>query len=437
VKSVLYIARHFPPVGGAGVQRTVYMIRYLREAGWAVTVITGAGDGLDRWTPRDDSLSSVLPDDVEVIWLPAPEPAAASSWRGRVERWLGVEPAWDAWWISGACSRATAAPAIDAIVATMSPFASAVAATRLSERLDVPWLADLRDPWALDEMTAYPTAAHRRLHQRRMRHRLGTASAIVMNTPEAAKVARARFPELAPRVVDAIPNGYAPADFSEPAPARSDAALRIVHTGYLHTDLRGVGVLRRMLSVGDVRVDRAARSHVHLLEAITTVAGSTARPIELHLAGVLSAADRAAIPGSVRVHDHGYLHHAESVRLLRSADLLFLPMHDLPDGRRATIVPGKTYEYLASGRPILAAVPAGDARDLLERAVGVSLCDPTDVAAMARIIAVAAASGPVGDVDRERLLRPFRRDHQAARLAEVLDSVIVGRAVAERSAHLV
>ena len=43
--------------------------------------------------------------------------------------------------------------------------------------------------------------------------------------------------------------------------------------------------------------------------------------------------------------------------LISSADLLFLPMHELPEGTSARIVPCKTYEYLASGRPVLAAVP--------------------------------------------------------------------------------
>src|SRR3989442_6389430 len=61
-------------------------------------------------------------------------------------------------------------------------------------------------------------------------------------------------------------------------------------------------------------------------------------------------------------------------------------MQGLPPGRRATIVPGKTYEYLAAGRPILAAVPDGDARDLLERAGGAVLCRPRDVDAMAGLI---------------------------------------------------
>jgi glycosyltransferase involved in cell wall biosynthesis len=82
------------------------------------------------------------------------------------------------------------------------------------------------------------------------------------------------------------------------------------------------------------------------------------------------------------VVDHGYVTHARSVELLRAADLLFLPMHDLPPGVRAGLVPGKTYEYLASGTPILAAVPHGDARDLLLEAGTAAVCDPTDVLAM-------------------------------------------------------
>jgi glycosyltransferase involved in cell wall biosynthesis len=49
-------------------------------------------------------------------------------------------------------------------------------------------------------------------------------------------------------------------------------------------------------------------------------------------------------------------------------------------------VPGKTYEYLGSGRPILAAVPDGDARDILSRVGHAHLCRPDDVDAMVGII---------------------------------------------------
>jgi len=163
-----------------------------------------------------------------------------------------------------------------------------------------------------------------------------------------------------------------------------------------------------------------------LLGARPELAGS----VELHLAGVLSPPDRAVIENELRrpeiVKTPGYLTHAETVGLLRSADLLFLPMHGLPPGRRARIVPGKTYEYLAAQRPILAAVPDGDARDLLERA-GALLCRPTDVDGLTAALSeqldragssVSAAVGPRAFLER------FERRNLTRELAGVFDDAV-------------
>ena len=49
------------------------------------------------------------------------------------------------------------AEGIGLVYASMSPYESADAAARLARRLGVPWVADLRDPWALDEMLVFPT----------------------------------------------------------------------------------------------------------------------------------------------------------------------------------------------------------------------------------------------------------------------------------------
>ena len=204
-------------------------------------------------------------------------------------------------------------------------------------------------------------------------HRVLTASdGIVINTPEATTRIVGAFPDLAERPVATIPNGYSSDDFVGEQPARDDV-FRIAHTGYLHTELgqenRRLRFLHSALGgmLGDV--DILTRSHVYLLRAVEELLEEERglEPIEIHLAGVATPADREAAGGSKLVHFHGYVPHTESVQLLRSADLLFLPMHNLTEGRRVGIIPGKTYEYLAAERPILAAVPAGDARDLSAR----------------------------------------------------------------------
>jgi glycosyltransferase involved in cell wall biosynthesis len=123
---------------------------------------------------------------------------------------------------------------------------------------------------------------------------------------------------------------------------------------------------------------------------------------------------------------HGYLPHTESIALVRSANLLFLPMQNLAPGRRSSTVPGKTYEYIASGRPILAAVPDGDARDILEAVGTARFCSPGDSAQIAHEIseeidlwlAGVAPADPAPDV-----LARFERRYLTSELAGVLEAV--------------
>jgi glycosyltransferase involved in cell wall biosynthesis len=433
VKRVLFLAYYFPPAGGAGVQRSVKFARYLPELGYEPVVVTGSGETGGRWTPRDESLADELPGEVEVRRVPGPEPAGSGGWRGRGERWLWLTPPFTRWWTPGAVRSSLAPrPAVELVYASMSPFQTAEAAERVARALGVPWVADLRDPWALDEMWVYPTRLHRHRDLARMERGLSSAAAIVMNTPEAARRILDRFPGLERTPVTVIPNGFDAADFEGDVPARADGAFRIVHTGYLHTELgathRRANALRRLLGGTQLEVDILTRSHVYLLGGLEQLArddAALASSVELHLAGVLSAGDIASTASSA-VHLHGYLSHADTIALMRSSDLLFLPMHNLPDGARAGIVPGKTYEYLAAGRPILGAVPDGDARDLLTAAGNALLCRPDDSAGMARLIAAELgrrrAGAPPAPPDPQVVAR-YERRRLTAELAQVFDQV--------------
>jgi hypothetical protein len=49
---VLMLARHFPPIGGAGVHRTIGSVRHLPAHGHQPVVVTGAAEHRDRLEVR-------------------------------------------------------------------------------------------------------------------------------------------------------------------------------------------------------------------------------------------------------------------------------------------------------------------------------------------------------------------------------------------------
>jgi hypothetical protein len=432
---ILLLAYHFPPMGGAGAQRAIKLVRRLAELGFEPVVVTREGTPDERYNPRDEGLARDVPAGVEIHRVPGPEPEIAhgNGWSSRVERLVGRVDARARWWASGAeLAAAGIGGRFDLVHAFLEPYETATAAAAIARRLDIPWVADLQDPWALDEVRVQITRLHLRQDRARMRRGLRSASAIVMNTAEAAAAILTELPELRDRPVAAIPNGFDERDWSEAPPQRAERAFRIVHTGTLHTAIglahRRSARAHRVLGGRIASLDMLTRSHVFLLEAID--ASIAERPelaerIELHLAGLMSDADLAAVAGRPYVRRHGFLSHRDTVGLIRSADLLFLPMHDLAAGTRARIVPCKTYEYLASERPLLAAVPDGDARDLLARLPGVHLCRPADVEAMrTAITAEIEARGTDHGTGRRGLLARYERDALAGELIQLFEQVL-------------
>jgi glycosyltransferase involved in cell wall biosynthesis len=319
----------------------------------------------------------------------------------------------------------------------MSPFSTAEFAAHVAKRSRVPWIADLRDPWALDEMQIYPSGIHRAMERNRMERLLGGADGIVMNTPDATAALLEAFPSFKHKRIATITNGYDAADFADPVALRQDDKFRIVHTGYLHTEM-GLQMQKRrhayeLLGGMERGLNISTRSHLILIKAIERWAAQQPKvldDVELIFAGVATSQDKSVAEGSPIsgcVRFAGYLSHHESVQLVRTADLLFLPMHNLPAGRRSRIVPGKAYEYMASERPILAAVPDGDARDFLEKSGTALLCRPDDVDGMLRQLEQAytnwKSDAPTMMPNRE-FVQTFERSRLTKRLADFFTEVL-------------
>ena len=434
---VLFLAWYFPPIGGAGVQRSLNFTRYLPDHGIQPVVLAGPAALNSRWAPDDQSLAAQVPDELVVI---RPDGVPCPGIRDRaLHRLSGEITALTRFWTSFVLEYGTAAAArhgARAIVVTLGPYECLAGALALGERTGLPVIADLRDPWALDEMRSYGHRLQQFSDVRRMRRQLERCALVVMNTPEAERQLGAFLRRLPRHGITCITNGYDHADFESRAPDQgADEKFHVVHTGYLHTDSaieseRSSSMWRLILGGRRHNVDLWGRTHRYLLRALDRLAGQApelAARVKLNLHGVLSESDAAEIANSKQrdqVTTFGYCPHTETVQTMRRADLLFLPMQGLPAGRSATIVPGKTYEYLASGRPILAAVPAGDARDFVTAAGAGTVVDPDDTEAMATALHAFVAAGRAVDRELGPAVRRFERRVLTGRLADAIGRVL-------------
>jgi len=424
-KRVAIVAYYFPPIGGAGTQRAAKLCRYLGEFGWTPTVACAdpSGDGSNRGVAArhldQNMTSSDIPTDLEVHRIDADDQEV---WIDRAREHLK------------ALIRDSR---LDAILVTMSPFWLGEIVRECGPRLPV--VADLRDPWALDGVPTYRHWFQWKRDLRAMGQTLSAASHVVMNTPEARAVALKTFGNLDPERVHAIPNGFDRADFehAKPIPRPEGTRFALVHTGTFLTKqaVRRTGLAARLKQRFHYRpepIRPIGRSVGPVLEAIDLVRREKPALMEgfrfVHV-GNLDQATKSwidASPSRDLVESAGYLPHDESVGRLLGADALFLHLHGLPPGHRSRIVPGKTYEYLASGRPILGALPEGDSRDLLASRERCVLADPCEPSSIARALEQLIENGseltqsPLSDPE----LGPYDRREIARRMASVLDACV-------------
>jgi glycosyltransferase involved in cell wall biosynthesis len=453
-RSVLFLSYLFPPRGGAGVQRSLKFAKYLPQYHWRPLIVANGGIAEDKVTRiQDPTLLRDLPGDTVVRYtsLTDRERRRYHGGPARVRRRLAATDPMG-WWVEPAVRTAldlAREHKPEAIFVTMSPFTAAEAGIRLKEILKLPLILDLRDPWALDETKIYPTRLHARWDWTAMRRALSAADLVIMNTPESAKAAVEAFPLPPTTRVVSLTNGFDADDFTRASTANVQPAprdvLRIVHTGMFHSELAQIRdrLFRRQGFVDRIKHPRRminlwSRTPRYLLQAIECLVQQRKVPasnIELVLVGELTDGDKALVErspvrGMVKVF--GYRTHEESVAWVKSADVLFLPLHTPLDGGPALIVPGKTYEYLGSGRPILAMGAPGDMRNFIREArAGFSIGGDDVAGAEAALEKLYRAK-----LEGRRLVEPeqamvarFQRRELSRRLAAELEETVRVRAV--------
>lgn len=392
MKHLLLACYFYPPDGGAGTQRPLSIARHAGACGWRVTILTRDGSHeRSMWDPEDASLQAQF-EHVREIRVPVPEGSKSS------EMIAGAAGEEDPWLV--ACTREVVqlnqSDPIDHVLITMPPYGMAPLAGMVRQACpQTPVSIDLRDPWAFDGAFAYARKSLWRQNMAAMRSTLNEVDGVIVNTPEVLSRIKQSFTELDTNRLEYVTNGFEPDLFDSPMPTQPDAyqpgCLHLVHVGTLHSmdvmRYRGlIGWLRKLKNYRAEPVDVLGRTAVPIMRAIGQLNHARYPGVEklrLILVGMKDEATEQLAKQSGCTHQivmTGYKAHDQAVAWQRWADCLFLPLHGLPDGHRSLIVPGKTYEYLASGRPILGALPQGDARAFLKQSGRAWLASPCDVA---------------------------------------------------------
>lgn len=417
MKRVLFIAYLFPPIANSGTQRPLKFTKYLAQHGWEPTVLTAARFDDQR---VDEGLLAEMPRGLRVVRVPMVNEAIdgaitslgchtrlacrlGGAIRWRMQARFRMPDLYALWrpTATRAALRLHRARPFDAIYATGFPWTSLLVGRDAARATGLPLVADFRDPWSSEDLfrDGRPPRDRERALERSV---IEQAAAIISVSDTLTRQLTALYPDVNELKFHTIANGFDPADLEGPSAAAPREKFRIAFAGVWKAGYNPSPLY-------DV-IEWIARSHPALLEGVEVVAAG------------FEPGEAARRHLNKWIKEVGVLPHREAVALMHSADVLFMTNGD--GVRQQLAVPGKLYEYLATGRPVIALTdPDGDAGRLL-RLVGGGVAVPTDdpgalLEAITAVCRDRALQAPPRNLDA---LSAYSRPNLAGRLASLLDA---------------
>lgn len=410
MKTVVLTAFQFPPlVGTSGVQRTLRFVQHLPAFGWRPVVLTvhrGIHRNIDRTT------EDALPPQCHVVRAPCLDTSRHLAIGGRYLSALALPDRWTSWrWFAPFKLGEILQGGRPSVVWSTYPIATAHhVGQALAQRLGVPWVADFRDPMAQDGYPADPL--RHRAFVKTEKLAMARARKLVFVAPSALAMYRERYPEVPAERFELIENGYDEAAFdgldATAPPPPAGRPLVLLHSGIVYPQERdpvplfeALGRLRRAgtLTADDLVLRFRAPVHADLIR-------DTARE--------QGVADCIEILPQVS--------YGEALAEMMAVDALLV----LQSRSCNEQIPAKAYEYLRTGRPIVALTdPSGDTGRLLEtmQARWVAPLESADaIAALLPEVVAGLRRGEAPVVPRDAVARYSRRA-LTQRLAALLDDI--------------
>ncbi|MBC8315292.1 MAG: glycosyltransferase family 4 protein [Bacteroidetes bacterium] len=374
MKTALIITYYWPPSGGAGVQRWLKFVKYLRQCDWEPILYIPENP---EYPEVDHSLEGDIPDNLTILKQPIWEPYDAyKRFIGRkkdekinaaflsekkqnpllekISVWTRGNffiPDARKYWIKPSIkylNQYLTEHPVDAIISTGPPHSMHLIAMQVSGKHQIPWLADFRDPWTnIDfykdlKLTTCSDKKHRKLEKNVLKN----ASAVTVISNSMAD----DFNHIYPRKYDVITNGYDPEDIPAESPPELDKKFSIAHIGTLVSTRNPKTLWITLKKLISSQPDMANDLQIKLVGKIDhTVTNS------LEKYGLTPFVKR--IP---------YMSHDEVMICQRQSQVLLLIINNTPNA--GMILTGKFFEYMAARRPILCiGPPDGDAAKILQQ----------------------------------------------------------------------
>ena len=429
-KKVLIITYYWPPSGGSGVQRWLKFAKYLPQFGWTPYVLTPENPS---FTIKDESLVKDIPIGVTVTKLPIWEPYDLFFW---FSGWLGKKEMKQSdfvptgkkspfqklsTWIRGNFFIPDARvcwvkPAsrfletfiknqdIQTVITTGPPHSMHLIGLRLKKNNPwLKWIADFRDPWSewdlLDALSL--SSGSRKKHKKLECQVLIAADKVITIAPYHVQ----RLESLSGRKVDLITNGFDEDDFRGINKIKT-ARFTIRHVGIVDELRDPRPVMEALLELCSADADFAGHVGVEFIGNVNSAFKEYVTSIPA-LNAFTSFVD--------------YLPHQQLLRLYGETDLqlLILAHTAIAPGN----LPGKFFEYLASGNPILALGPVqGDAGDVLRQTQAGEIFERSDKEGIKSGLITFYSNWKNRVEANQRNITSLSRSNLTAKLVSILES---------------
>jgi len=346
-RNLLLIAYYFPPLGGSGSLRPMKLAKYLPAYNWHPIVLTVRNP--DWYYALDPGLIDELPPSVVIkkclmfksSWVYRMlNPLRFSSVDKFIRRFI-LHPDEQIGWVPFAMASAkklVREKNIKVIYSTSGPMSCHLIASHIKKKTGLPWVADFRDEWYEAPNLIMPTRFHRRMHFCMEKAVVENADKIITMAPIFEKLLSKHNGNQ--KKFETITAGFDPEDRTVEAAKGSGENFSkkfiISFTGLFYDSFRPQVFV-------DAILDLVANGKI------------PAENIRIRFVG-------ANTPDEIRFSDKygifeftGFVPRKRALKYLSESDALLLL---LSKERGKDVIPSKTFEYMASGIPIIAIVPS-------------------------------------------------------------------------------